>query len=338
MVAGVRVGVAGAGLIGAVHARAYQQVAGVELVGVADPVRERAEVVAREAGCQPFHDYTALLEADIDVLSVCLPTPLHLPVAEAAAKAGTHLMMEKPITRTIPEADRMLEVCEAAGIYLMTGFTHRFYPEMRQAKRLIGEGLIGNPLIVRDSMSISSSFVSPWYRDRDVAGGGVFMCNAVHAFDRAIWLLDQSIAALAASIQPTEGSQGEDYGAVLAHFDGGAQGAFFQHWGPYPTLQVELQVFGEEGMLHVRSWESIELVTRDQRTVHHCYDPYLGHEDRIMVGMVAELTEMVEAVRQGRQPVPPGEAGRTALALVLATYQSAETGTWIDVSADTGTI
>jgi predicted dehydrogenase len=338
MVASIRVGVAGAGLIGAVHAQAYQQVAGAELVGVADPLRERAEVVAREAGCQPFHDYAALLETGIDVLSVCLPTALHLPAAEAAAQVGTHVMMEKPIARTLPEADRMLEVCQSAGIYLMTGFTHRFYPEMCQARRLISEGLIGMPLTVHDSMSINSSFVSPWYRDRDVAGGGVFMCNAVHAFDRASWVLNQNITALTASIQPAEASQGEDYGAVLTRFDDGAQGAFFQHWGPYPTLQVELQVFGEEGMLHVRSWESIELVTHDRRTVEYCYNPYLGHEDRIMVGMVAELSEMIEAVRQGRQPVPDGEAGRTALALVLAAYHSARVGAWVDVSADTDTI
>jgi predicted dehydrogenase len=160
----------------------------------------------------------------------------------------------------------------------------------------------------------------------------------VHAFDRATWVLNQNVTALTASIQPTEGSQGEDYGAVLTHFDGGAQGAFFQHWGSYPTLQVELQVFGEEGVLHVRSWESVELVTRDRRTVQYCYDPYLGHEDRIMVGMVAELSEMVTAVRRGRQPVPAGEAGRTALALVLAAYRSARVGAWVDVSADTGTV
>jgi predicted dehydrogenase len=333
MVATIRVGIAGAGLIGAVHARAYQRIPGVELVGVADPVREKAGAVAREAGCQPFHDYAALLETDIDILSVCLPSVLHLPAAEAAAQAGTHVMMEKPIARTVEEADRMLAVCQKTGVYLMVGFTHRFYPEMRQAKRLIKGGTIGRPLTVHDSMSIDRRFVSPWYLDQDVAGGGVFMCNAVHGFDRAGWVLSQNINAVAALIEPTEDSRGEDYGSVLARFDGGAQGTFFQHWGPASTLQCEMQVFGEEGMIHVRSWDSIEVLVGDTRTVHHCYNPYQGHTERIMVGMLAELTEMVEAVREGRQPEPSGQTGRMALALVAAAYQSAETGAWVEILA-----
>ena len=157
------------------------------------------------------------------------------------------------------------------------------------------------------------------------------MCNAVHGFDRAGWVLNQNITALAASVEPTDGSRGEDYGSVLARFDGGAQGTFFQHWGPSSTLQCEMQVFGEKGVLHVRSWESIEVLVGDARTVHHCYNPYQGHAERIMVGMVAELTEMVEAVREGRQPEPSGQTGRRAVALVSAAYRSAETGAWVEV-------
>jgi predicted dehydrogenase len=301
---------------------------------VADPVGEKAGAVSREVGCSPFHDYEALLETDIDILSVCLPSALHLPAAEAAAQAGAHVMMEKPIARSVDEADRMLAACRRAGVSLMVGFTHRFYPEMREAKRLIEDGVIGEPLTVHDSMSIDYRFVSAWYRDRDAAGGGVFMCNAVHGFDRASWVLDQKITALAALVEPTEGSQGEDYGSVLARFDGGAQGTFFQHWGPFRTLQCEMQVFGELGMIHVRSWDSVEVLAGDKRTVQHCYDPYQGHADRIMVGMVAELTEMVEAVREGRQPEPGGEAGRRAVTLVSAAYRSAETGAWVRTAAE----
>jgi predicted dehydrogenase len=333
MVATIRVGIAGAGLIGAVHARAYQQISGVELVGVADPIAEKAEAVTGEVGGRSFRDHAALLKADIDILSVCLPTALHLPAAEAAAEAGVHVMMEKPIARGVEEADRMLAVFEKSGLYLMVGFTHRFYPEMREAKRLVDGGLIGKPLTVHDSMSITHRFISPWYRDRDAAGGGVFMCNAVHGFDRASWVLGQTITALTAAIEPTQGSQGEDYGSVLAWFDGGAQGTFFQHWGSSRTLHCEFQIFGEEGVLHVRSWDSVEVLVGDKRVVHHCYDPYHGHADRIMVGMVAELTEMVEAVRDGRQPEPSGEAGRRAVALVESAYKAAEMGVWVEIPA-----
>ncbi len=135
----IRVGVAGAGFIGAVHARAYRQVPGVELVGVADPIAEKAAALAKETGCQPFHDYDELLRAGIDVISICLPPAPHLAAAEAAAQAGVHILMEKPIARTVAEADQMVAACRAARVYLMTGFTHHFYPEMREAKRLVQE-------------------------------------------------------------------------------------------------------------------------------------------------------------------------------------------------------
>ncbi|GIK42292.1 MAG: dehydrogenase [Chloroflexota bacterium] len=331
MAAKIRVGVAGAGFIGAVHARAYKQIPAVELVGIADPAAERAEPLAQELGCRRFHDYESLLQAGVELISICLPPRLHLPAAEAAAQAGVHILMEKPITRTVEEADRMLAVCRKAGIYLMTGFTHHFYPEMREAKHLIESGVIGQPLTVLDSMSISHSLVLPWYRDKEIAGGGVFMCNAVHGFDRVSWVLGQQVAAVTALVEPPQVAHAEDYGSVLARFDGGAQGTFFQHWGPYRTVSCEMQVFGETGMLHVRSWDSLELFTTGKRTTQHFYHPDAGLSERVMVGMIAELTEMVEAARQGRQPEPSGEAGRTSVALVLATYKSAETGQWVEL-------
>lgn len=331
MSAKIRVGVAGAGFIGAVHARAYKQIPQVELVGIADPAAERAEPLAQELGCARFHDYESLLQAGLDIISICLPPRLHLPAAEAAAQARVHILMEKPITRTVEEADRMLAACRSAGVYLMTGFTHHFYPEVREAKRLVESGAIGQPLTVLDSMSITHSFVLPWYRDKEIAGGGVFMCNAVHGFDRASWVLGQQISAVAAMVEPSEGTRAEDYGSALARFDGGAQGTFFQHWGPYRTLMCEMQIYGETGMLYVRSWDSLELFTTGKRTVQHFYHPDAGLSERVMVGMVAELTEMIEAVHHGRQPEPSGEAGRTSVALVLATYKSAETGYWVEL-------
>src|SRR5712692_5930607 len=162
----IRVGVAGAGAIGTIHARAYTRVPDVELVGIADPVIEKAEPVARETGSRVFRDYEGLLREGVDVLNVCLPPDLHLPAAEAAAQAGTHVLMEKPITRTLEEAHQIIAVCQRAANNLMTGFTHHFYPEMIEARRMVGEGLIGKPLLVLDNMSISYTLANPWYRDR----------------------------------------------------------------------------------------------------------------------------------------------------------------------------
>ena len=85
-------------------------------------------------------------------------------------------------------------------------------------------------------------------------------------------------------------------------------------------------------MIHVRSWDSVELMIGDRRTVHHFYKPDSGLPDRTLVGMIAELTEMVNSVREGRPPSVTGEDGRASLAAVLAAYRSAETGQWVEVS------
>lgn len=328
----IRVGIAGAGFIGAVHAQAYMHVPDIEFVGVADPVTEKAEPIAQATKSRVFRDYDALLQKGIDVLNVCLPPALHLPAAEAAARAGTHVLMEKPLTRTLAEADAMIAACDKAGVNLMTGFTHHFYPEMVEARRLVQSGAIGKPLIVQDNMSITHSFVLPWYRDKEIAGGGVFMCNAVHGFDRAAWTIGQRVASVCAVVESTTGTRAEDYGAAIAKFDGGAQGNFFQHWGPYRTLQCELQIFGEEGMVHVRSWDSVEWMVGEKRTVTHFYKNDSGLSDRSMIGMIAELGEMVNAVREKRAPGVTGLDGRTGLADVLAVYESAATGKWVEVA------
>ena len=328
----LRVGVAGAGFIGAVHAQALLQVADIEVVGIADPIAAKAEPLAKATGSRVFPDYDALLKAGVDVLSVALPPALHLPAAEAAAQAGVHVLMEKPIARTLAEADAMMAACRKGGVNLMVGFTHHFYPEMIEARRLVGAGAIGRPLIVLDNMSITYSFVLPWYRDKEINGGGVFMCNAVHGFDRAAWVLGQKVSAVSALVEPTTGRRAEDYGAAIARFDGGAQGSFFQHWGSYPTVQCELQIFGEEGMIHVRSWDSVEIMAGGTRTIKHFYSPGMSLPERTLTGMVAEMDEMLSSVREGRPPSVGGAEGRAALAAVLAVYESSATGQWITVT------
>jgi predicted dehydrogenase len=213
----------------------------------------------------------------------------------------------------------------------MTGFTHHFYPEMREAKHIVDSGAIGKPLTALDAMSITYAFVLPWYRNKDIAGGGVMMCNAVHGLDRVSWVVGQKITSVCAMVEPTTGSKAEDYGSALARFDGGMQGTFYQHWGPYHTLTCEMHIYGEDGMLRVRSWDSIEVMSNGKTTIHKPYYAEQGFTDRTMTGMVSQMTEMMEAVREGRPPEPDGLAGRHGVALVHAAYESSQRKAWVDV-------
>src|SRR6476646_7987933 len=108
----IRVGIAGAGFIGAVHAQAYNHIPSVEVVGIADPVTEKAEPLAKLTASRVFRDYEELLRAGVDILNVCLVPALHLPATLAAVKAGTHVLMEKPMACTLAEADEMIAACD----------------------------------------------------------------------------------------------------------------------------------------------------------------------------------------------------------------------------------
>ncbi len=101
----VRVGVAGVGFVGITHLQAYQQITDVQLVGIADPDDQRGNAAAAQAGCPRYRTYAEMLaQADLDVINVCLPPALHLEAAQAAAQAGVHVLMEKPLARTLAEA------------------------------------------------------------------------------------------------------------------------------------------------------------------------------------------------------------------------------------------
>ncbi len=147
-----RVGIAGTGFIGAVHARAAR-LAGARLVGVAASTPERSADAARRLGAERgFESAEALAESpDVDVVHVCTPNHLHLPVAEAALAAGKHVICEKPLAVDVPGAQRLAELAGASGRWATVPYVYRYHATVREARERVRDGRTGAVRLVHGS-------------------------------------------------------------------------------------------------------------------------------------------------------------------------------------------
>src|SRR5260370_8837543 len=138
----MRVGIAGTGTMGEVHAAAWRST-DAELIGCTSTRLDQAEALARRYQMRVFSDYAELLNA-VEIVDICTPTPLHKPMVLQAAKAGKHVICEKPVALTPEDARTMILTCQEAGARFFVGMVVRFFPQYRLAKQLVPHVQIRN--------------------------------------------------------------------------------------------------------------------------------------------------------------------------------------------------
>jgi predicted dehydrogenase len=136
----LRVGVVGVGYLGKFHAEKYARIEGVELVGVVDVIPERAESVAKRLGTESFADYRDLIE-QVDAVSVVVPTPLHFSVSRDFLQNDVDVLIEKPMTETLEQADDLIEIADSRGRIIQVGHLERFNPAVVALREIVGHPL-----------------------------------------------------------------------------------------------------------------------------------------------------------------------------------------------------
>ena len=181
-----RVGLIGTGFIGEIHAAAFKMVADAEVVAVASPTPGKAKAFAREHGiAKAFEDYRDLMALkEVDVVTLGIPNYLHAQAAIDAANAGKHVICEKPLCRTLEEADRMIEACRRAGVLLLYAEELCFAPKYVRAKQLVEEGALGRAFLVKQSEEHFGPHM-PWFWDVEKSGGGVLLDMGCHSIEYA---------------------------------------------------------------------------------------------------------------------------------------------------------
>ena len=319
----LRAAVIGLGMMGSAHVRVWDElVEGVELVAVADSDPKALREATGARGVRGYADAAAMLAAEhLDLVSVAVPTSLHLSTTLAALDAGSHVLVEKPIASTRGEAEQMIDAARRAGRMLTVGHIERFNPAIRELRRRLAAGELGRIFEIR------ATRLGPFpARIRDV---GVVVDLAPHDLDVMRYLLGSDPVRLYAETEQRIHTDHEDLFVGLLKFANGAVGVLDINWLT-PTKQRTLTVTGERGMY-----------TADYLTQQLVFYPNPAPDGLVREGerqereierrepLAIELDEFARAARDGgRPPVDPHEA-MVALLLARAMVESATNGTVI---------
>ena len=336
-----RVAIVGAGFIGEIHLESYQRfVADAEVVAICSRTAARAEALARRHGVPAwFADVGDLLAScDCDVVDVCVPNDLHLPVTQAAAAAGRHVICEKPLARTLEEADAMIAACRAAGVKLMYAEELCFAPKYERVRQLVNEGAVGRVIQLRQSEKHSGPH-SDWFYDVERAGGGVLMDMGCHAFAWFRWMLGgnprvESVYATMSTQLHGQRTRGEDNVVAIVEFDGGAIGIAEDSWAKPGGMDDRIEVYGTLGVSYADLFAGNAALTYSEAGYGYALEKagstrgwtFTVFEEAFNQGYPQELRHFVDCVRHDRTPLVAGEDGRAVLEMIYAAYESAGTG------------
>jgi predicted dehydrogenase len=332
----IRVAIIGCGGISRGHARGYLQSPDLfEIVACCDERRELAEERAQQLGAKfVTTDYREVIaREDVDAVDICLPHHLHAEVAIAAAEAGKHVLVEKPIANSLQEADAMIEAAKKSGVVLMVAHNERYMPVYRKAKELVEQGILGRIFLARaDHNQFVRINGRHWLWRKETAGGGVLIGSGIHRVDILRWLVGEIVRVWHRQVIVPErfSDEVEAASVTIFEFANGAIGELTCNWSAYgansaPWYEL-LWLYGTEGSLHNVGGLFVASEKLPESQGKHVQIP-LPDED----SFVNEIRHFGECVRDGKTPLTSGEEGRKSLAVVIAAYQAAETGTGVPV-------
>ena len=261
----LRFGIIGLGNIAPVHAAAIAGTPDAELVAVATRDPERGRAFAAQHNVTWHADYAELLQrSDVDVVTICTPHDLHLPMTIAAAQAGKHVLCEKPMARTPAECDTMIEACEQAGVTLGVIFQSRFEALSRRLKQLIDDDALGRLLWVSantiwyrtDAYYRSGPWRGTWAHE----GGGVLINQAAHALDLLLWMSGMPDRITARTRTLNHAIEVEDGALAILEYADNRLGLIQATTVAYPGYPERLEIVGTNGRSIIRGrrvWNGI---------------------------------------------------------------------------------
>ena len=320
----VRIGLIGAGGIAGAHVAGYlRNPETVTFAAVADPVHEAAARRAGNSGAEIFADYTTMLaEADIDAVDICLPHHLHKDAIVAAARAGKHILCEKPLCLTPEEAAEVDAAVTAAGVTLMCAHNQLFLPAVAKAKELIEAGALGRVYEVRTTDSFYNDFDPSnmgWRAHAATSGGGELIDTGYHPTYLLLHLAGGSPVEVTAMLSTHRLTfmEGEDSAQVLVRFDNGVVGSLVTSWAYDPADGTEkFSAVGESGSL---TSDGTTLTFRGRGDAEPTvYELEPVHE------FGEEIAHFARSILDGTRPLHTQKEGIEVLGIILAAYESAQ--------------
>jgi predicted dehydrogenase len=330
----------GCGHIAAKHAQAIANIKEARLAAVCDTSPARSAPFRDKHGAREYSDYRQLLQdPGIDVVCICTPSGLHARMAVDAARAGKHVVVEKPLALTLANAGQIIDECRKAGVKLAVVHPNRFKPAVQALKKALDDGRFGTithgSATVRWNRNQAYFDQDAWRGTKDLDGGAL-MNQAIHNIDLLQWMLGPVVEVFAYTTTRLRKIETEDLGVAALKFAGGALGIVEAATTLYPAnLEETLAVFGETGTAVINGVTATELNT--WRVAGYTEDEAASLKQAInsataKPGHQVILEDLAEAIRTGREPLVNGEEGKKALAIILAIYRSARAGVPVRLS------
>ncbi|WP_281889746.1 Gfo/Idh/MocA family protein [Paenibacillus sp. YYML68] len=331
----LRVAVIGCGSISKHrHIPEYAGREDVELVAFVDVNEARAQQFADQHGGKAYTDYREMLtEAKPDAVSVCLPNALHAEVSIAAAQAGAHVLVEKPMAASEDEALAMIEAAKASGVHLMVGHNQRLMPPHVKAKQVLDSGKLGKVLTFRTSFGHpgpegwSADGKESWFFRKPEAIMGAMGDLGVHKSDLIRWLLSDEVESVAAFIDTRhkEGTDVDDNATCILRMQSGAIGTLVASWTYYKGEDNSTVLWCEQGVMKIGTDPQDQVIVelRDGSVERHKVGEIATNQKQTSSGIIDEF---VEGIRSGTPPRISGEEGLRSLKVILGAFESQATG------------
>ena len=311
-------------------------IGGAKLVSVCDQVRERADAIATRYGVPAFyHQEEFLSQQDIDVVSVLTPSGMHPAHAIAVAKAGKHVVVEKPMALRLEDADAMIEACDAAGVKLFVVKQNRFNVPVVKAREALDAGRFGRLVLgtVRVRWCRDQSYYDQdAWRGTWAYDGGVLANQSSHHIDMLEWFFGDVVSVHARAITALVKIEAEDTAVATLKFRNGALGIIEATTAVRPKdLEGSLSILGEKGAVEIagfavnqiRHWQFVDELASDKEVIEN----YSVNPPNVYgFGHQAYYEHVVSAISGGGPNLVDGLEGRRSLELITAIYESVETG------------
>jgi UDP-N-acetyl-2-amino-2-deoxyglucuronate dehydrogenase len=333
----MRAAVVGLG-VGRAHAEAYHQLPETELVAVCDANEARLEPVAEQYGCRAYTAVDALLaDKDVELVSVATPHPSHAELAIRALRAGKHVLVEKPMTVDLADADRMIATAHDTGRTLATVFQRRWWPAAMNVRRSIDEGSIGRPMLGQCHLSMwrpKGYYERDAWRGRwDTEGGGVLINQAIHAIDMFQWLMggqaEEVVGRWSNLTHPY--IEVEDNAVAVLRFAGGALGVLSAttssrlsqnsvviHGTDGHSIGVSEEPEGAVGYNHVWTVPGEEIQSKRSLADHVARGEYIYESGGLEPDAPVDRQQCWPTEYQFKQPAKPNYHARQIQELVAA--------------------
>ena len=341
----VKVGIIGSQFQAHCHAEAFRQIPDVaQVVAVASPTPGNAEKLAKNYGIERiFTDYRRMLaEDDIEMVTITAPNYLHAQMTIDIAKAGKHVLCEKPLCMTLEEADLMIETCKRKGVLLMYAEELFFTPKYVRAKEMAEQGAFGKVYMVKQCEKHFGPH-SPWFWDIKQSGGGVFMDMGCHGTAFCYWFLNRpevkDVYCQMGTYVHGDKTKGEDNSVCVIEFSDGAVGVVENSWARRGGMDDRIEVYGEGGVTYANLHMGNALPTYSEYGYGYAVEKapttkgwsYPVFEELWNYGFPQEMRHFARCVRGAEEPQATGEDGRVVQEVLYAGYQSAGTGRKVEL-------